>query len=246
MLTAKVAQGQPRGRAEPPRASPTRTSAPTHPAGVDRRQLAGVVGKRSHRQRLSKPTWRLAENRRRGWRPLRSGGVLLRVPDLPRLRRRPRRLRRQRSLRGGARVRLRQLGLPEPDARGRGQGSGRRHAGDGRGEGRVPGGGHYRRVARAVAGAAGAAAAAVAPRRRSWWRSAPAPATTSTAPFKACASGARPRMRHRLRPLQVSRGPRSPAQPDSRFVVADVEAGIPLGDAVADVALSVFSPRPGG
>ena len=33
--------------------------------------------------------------------------------------------------------------------------------------------------------------------------------------------------------------------PDSRFVVADVEAGIPLGDAVADVVLSVFSPRPG-
>jgi 23S rRNA (guanine745-N1)-methyltransferase len=34
--------------------------------------------------------------------------------------------------------------------------------------------------------------------------------------------------------------------PDLRFVVADVEAGIPLRDAGADVVLSVFSPRPGG
>jgi 23S rRNA (guanine745-N1)-methyltransferase len=33
--------------------------------------------------------------------------------------------------------------------------------------------------------------------------------------------------------------------PDLRFVVADVEAGIPLRDAAVDVALSVFSPRPG-
>jgi 23S rRNA (guanine745-N1)-methyltransferase len=34
--------------------------------------------------------------------------------------------------------------------------------------------------------------------------------------------------------------------PDLRFVVADVEAAIPLRDAAVDVALSVFSPRPGG
>lgn len=34
--------------------------------------------------------------------------------------------------------------------------------------------------------------------------------------------------------------------PDLRFVVADVEDAIPLRDSTVDVALSVFSPRPGG
>jgi len=33
--------------------------------------------------------------------------------------------------------------------------------------------------------------------------------------------------------------------PDLRFVVADVEASIPLRDSVSDVVLSVFAPRPG-
>ena len=32
--------------------------------------------------------------------------------------------------------------------------------------------------------------------------------------------------------------------PELRFVVADVEDGIPLGDATADLVLSVFAPRP--
>jgi 23S rRNA (guanine745-N1)-methyltransferase len=100
--------------------------------------------------------------------------------------------------------------------------------------------GHYRPLADAVASAAlaagGAAALAEVGSGTGYYLEAAARALRERGPGVECAVG-----------IDLSKAAASHASrrhPELRFVVADIEDGIPLCDANVDLALSVFAPRP--